>query len=338
MAVVKANAYGHGALPITRTLIEEGFTYFMVALLSEALALRQENIYAPILVATPPLAANLSVYSELGLHVSVSTPETCHAVLHYPHSLDVHVKIDTGLNRLGLSFEEARAFLDAMADRPSIRLRGIWTHLATAGNPDTSFAEKQVSRMRAILPHLPAFEGFIHVGNTSSLIHETRYLPPQPNTMYRSGGGLLGISAMPDRAQDVGLLPILTLKSYVLTTKSLQSGESVSYGRRWTAERATRIAVIGTGYADGYPGTFTPASGQPTLTATIHNRRYPIIGSVCMDMCMVDLGNNSDVQPGDEVILFGDGGQSITALASMSGRKAYEITCGISPRVVKTYK
>ena len=344
MAVVKANAYGHGALRVVQTLIEEGIQHFMVATLSEALHLRQQRIYAPILIATPPLPANLSLYSELGFHVSASTPEACKAILKSAqagHSFDVHVKLDTGLHRLGLTLEEARSFINEASGHSSISLRGIWTHLATAGNPDTAFARHQVECARSILSQIPEFDGYFHAGNTSSLIHEERYVQPQPNIMYRCGGGLLGISAIPARAREVGLLPILTLKSYVLATKSLEAGDSVSYGRRWETPEATRIAIVGAGYADGYPGTFLHATPKNSPMATVKSKRYPIVGSICMDMCIVDLGPNTReplVKPGDEVILFGEGGEDLSTLAAISGRKAYEISCGISQRVVKTYK
>ena len=255
--------------------------------------------------------------------------------------LDVHVKLDTGLHRLGLLREDARVFLTEAAGQPSISVRGIWTHLATAGSSDTAFARHQVEQARSILPLFPEFGGYFHVGNTSSLIHEERYIQPQPNTMFRSGGGLLGISAIPGRAKDIGLLPVLTLKSYVLATKPLNAGDSVSYGRRWKAKEATRIAVIGAGYADGYPGTFLHATEINRPLIAIRNQRFPIIGSICMDMCIIDLGSKIqeyDIEPGDEAILFGEGGEDLSTLASLSGRKAYEISCGISQRVAKIYK
>lgn len=339
MAVVKANAYGHGAPRIAKTLIQEGYRYFMVATLSEALHLRHCGISAPILVAMPPLAVNLPVYSREELHVSVSTPEVCQGVLEYASAgapLSVHVKIDTGLRRLGLTRPEAREFLSRAASLPPVRVDGIWTHLATAGADDTEFAREQIGLARSVADEFSGFTGYFHVGNTSSLIHPERYITPKANTMYRTGGGLLGISAMPERALDVGLRPILTLKSYVLATKPIAAGDTVSYGRRWTAPRDTRIAVVGAGYADGYPGSF--ASTSPTVA--IRGERYPVVGSVCMDMFMVDLGpasSSESVCPGDEVILFGEGAAPITEIAALSGRKAYEISCGISQRVVRTY-
>ena len=248
MAVVKANAYGHGVLPIVQTLLKEGFSYFMVASLSEALHLRASGIDAPILIAMPPLKANLPIYTEKNFWVSVSTKAVCQDVLDYAHSgrkLQVHVKLDTGMNRLGLTASYAQDFINEVKRFPAVELQGIWTHLATASQPDTSFAIHQISEARSFANQLDLFNGVFHVGNSSSLIHPMRYLPPQKNNMYRIGGALLGISAMPERAKEVGLLPIMTLKSHVLDVKPVAAGETVSYGRKWTAPKDTHIAIVG---------------------------------------------------------------------------------------------
>ena len=344
MAVVKANAYGHGALRIVQILQEEGFKYFMVASLSEALHLRSHGIHNPILIALPPLRANLPIYSREHFLVSVSSEETCSDVLDYARSggrLDVHVKLDTGMNRLGLSAENALAFIEDLNQYPTLHLQGIWTHLATAGAADTSYAEQQISSARSVVDSISSFSGLFHVGNSSSLIHPKRYLPPSEGSMYRIGGGVLGISAMPERAREVGLLPIMTLKSHVLTVKPLAAGETVSYGRKWTAPEDTRIAIVGAGYADGYPSASPNQEDTPDLQVAIKGRSYPVVGSVCMDMFMIDLGNRSSehpVQAGDEVILFGQGGHGISELSRLTKRKAYEISCSISNRVVRLYK
>jgi len=343
MAVVKANAYGHGAAPIAKTLLEEGFKSFMVASLSEALFLRESGIRAPILIAMPPLGANLPVYTRENFMVSVSSEEVCEEVLGYAKTgrkLHLHVKVDTGMNRLGLSPDRARAFISQLDQYPLLELQGIWTHLATAGHKDTAFARQQISSARAFTNQIEGFSGYFHVGNSSSLIHPDHYLDPTERNMYRVGGGLLGISAMPKRAREVGLVPIMTLKSHVLTVKSVSAGETVSYGRRWTAPRDTRIAVVGAGYADGYPSTYLKGESISELQVAIQGRRYPVAGSICMDMFMVDLGNEPaelSIKSGEEVILFGEGGPNIDELAQLTGRKAYEISCSISQRVVRTY-
>ena len=344
MAVVKSNAYGHGVLPVVQTLLNEGYNQFMVATLSEALHLRACNIHAPILVAMPPLGANLPLYAQENLLVSVSSEEVCREVLEYARGggspIKVHVKLDTGMHRLGLSEQAAFVFMDAIGRYPHINVQGIWTHLATAGASNTTYARKQISSVQTFLNSLNAFDGIVHIGNSSSLIHEQGYLPPMQNTMYRVGGGLLGISALPDRARQIGLQPIMTLKSHVLAVKPIAAGDSVSYGRNWIAPADTRIAVVGSGYADGYPCTPPKKAKASSRYVVIHGRRYPVIGSVCMDMFMVDLGLTAQhipVQPGDEVILFGSGGPHISEVARETGKKAYEISCSISQRVVRDY-
>ena len=343
MAVVKANAYGHGALPIVRALQKEGFTYFMVATLAEAMFLRKCGIESPILVAMPPLGANLPIYTQERFLVSASSDEVCKDILAYAttgNTLQVHVKLDTGMNRLGLSHESAYSFIQKLTKYPSITLQGVWTHLATAGHTDTAFAKQQISLARSVVDQIHPFDGFFHVGNSSSLIHPNRYLRPTKNNMYRIGGALLGISAMPERAREVGLLPIMTLKSHVLAVKSVTAGETVSYGRKWTAAQDTRIAIVGAGYADGYPGSTLNMNTDVNIHVSIHGRNYPVVGSICMDMFMVDIGPvpaESPVCSGDDVILFGQGGPDINAVARYARRKAYEISCSISQRVVRTY-
>ena len=343
MAVVKANAYGHGAIRIVRTLQEEGINQFMVASLSEALHVRANDIEAPILVALPPLRANLPVYTQKNFLVSVSSEEACQGVLDYAqtgNNLQVHIKLDTGMNRLGLSPTSALMFINKLKQHPSIELKGIWTHLATAAQQDTTFAQQQISMAQSLVNQVLPFDGVFHVGNSSSLIHPEQYLMPKENGMYRIGGAMLGISAMPKRAREVGLLPIMTLKSHVITVKQISAGESVSYGRKWTATEDTRIAIVGAGYADGYPSAALNPGVHSGMSVSIHGHSYPVIGSICMDMFMVNLGPHPHTPPvheGDEVVLFGEGGPDINDVASRSGRKAYEISCSISQRVERVY-
>ena len=238
MAVVKADAYGHGAVPVATTLQEEGYDHFMVATLSEALHLRRHGIQGPILVAMPPLPDNLPVYSQENFHVSASTRESCNAILDYAHSgnpLNVHVKIDTGMHRLGLYPNDALDVIPLLQAHPSINIQGIWTHLATAGSRDVDFSTQQIAEAQHVLSQLGEGTLPLHVGNSSALMHPQKYLHPSTQSMYRVGGGLLGISAMPERAREIGLVPILTLASYVLTIKTVAKGETVSYGRTWKA-------------------------------------------------------------------------------------------------------
>ena len=341
MAVVKANAYGHGVLEVTRVLLEERYNYFLVATLPEALHLRANGVDANILVSMPPLPGNLTVYSAEQLDVSVSTQEVFDAIEAAGESglpLRVHVKIDTGMSRLGLSPTFIHTYIKRIAAHPSIQVRGIWTHLATAGEADTSFAKQQIREAQALLNRLPGFDGYFHVGNSSSLLHNSSYLPPQPESMYRIGGALLGMTSFRAQAQMLGIHTLLTFKSYVLTVKEIRAGETVSYGRTWTATKKTRIAVIGAGYGDGYPGTTFPGSGTSVDTPRVKIKGHyvPIVGRVCMDMFMVDVGELA-IEPGDEVILFGKGGPEIQEVAQHANRKAYEICCGISHRVVRCY-
>ena len=344
MAVIKADAYGHGATPIANVLLQEGFTHFMVATLSEAMRLRTNGLKAPILVGTPPLPANLPLYSAQEFHVSVSTPEAGHAIIAAGRQglpLNVHIKLDTGMGRLGLSIQEAAHIAQAIQPIASIELTGIWTHLATASDEDTAYAREQVHAFYAFVDRQESFHGITHVGNSSSLLHPAGYLPKTPRSMYRVGGALLGMSAQVRHLQGTGIAPILTFTAWVLAVKNLEAGDSVSYGRTWKAAQATRIAVIGAGYADGYPGTLFPGTGKHPAAVAINGDPYPVIGNVCMDMFMVEMTHvppGSHVKAGDEVILFGKGGPDIQTVALQAGRKPYEICCGLSQRVPRIYQ
>ncbi|MEM8488132.1 MAG: alanine racemase, partial [Bacteroidota bacterium] len=259
MAVIKADAYGHGMTAIVPYLLAAGLNHFMVATLDEAVKLREYAPDATILVASPPHPKNLPVYVALQLDASITSAAIAEQVLAAKNisGLSVHVKVDTGMNRLGLSQAVAPDTISQLMQASSIRVAGIWSHLATAGDRDKTFARRQIDAAYAVLDAFPMFDGYFHVGNSGTLLNLRDHIGRHPKELIRLGGALLGIPASQRLARQFGLKPIMALKSRVIHINDLQPGESVSYGKTWTATSATRIAVIGAGYADGYPSALS---------------------------------------------------------------------------------
>ena len=339
LGVVKADAYGHGAVPVARTLLEEGVERLAVATVGEAAELRAAGVEAPILVFAAPLADALPAYARLGLGVTVSSPEVAEAVVqaaqdHGP--LAAHVKVDTGMHRLGLAPEAAAETLRALAEAPGVELESLWTHLATADG-DLGFTRRQLGRFDALVAELgPLAPPLLHVANGPMLLRLPD-LAARPGTLVRTGGVLYGLASSRAMAPDVeaaGLRPAMRLSTRVVHLQTVAAGESVSYGRSWVAPEARRIATLAGGYADGIPRALSN-SGRVGIGGAL----YPIAGRVCMDMLMVDLGppeaSGGDVRIGDEAVLFGPGGPPILDQAEAADTMPYELTCGLSQRVLR---
>ncbi len=335
MGVVKADAYGHGAVPVARVLIEEGVERLAVATVPEAIELREAGIDAPVLVFAAPLDESLPAYERYDLEAVVSSPDVAEAVRQCG-GLAVHVKVDTGMHRLGLAPEHAAETVRALQAAPGVTVAALWTHLATADAADPGFALEQVRRFDGVLKDLgDDAPPLVHVGNGPSTVRLPR-LTPRP-ALVRLGGVLYGLAS--DRAMlpDVARLrPAMRLVTRVVHVQTVAPGESVSYGRTWTAERPTRVATLAAGYADGVPRALSNRG-----EVGIGGRRWPIVGRVCMDMLMVSLGDpdgpGAEVQRGDEAVLFGPGGPSALDAAEAAGTITYELTCGLTARVPRLY-
>lgn len=341
LGVVKADAYGHGAVPVTQTLLREGIERFAVATVGEAAELREAGIDASILVFAAPLAEALPHYARLGLGVTVSSPEVAALVAeaasqHGP--LTAHVKVDTGMHRLGLTPEAVSPVLRMLADAPGVTVEALWTHLATADG-DLGYAHRQLDAFDALLEHLgPLAPGLTHVANGPLLLRETPRAA-RPGTLVRAGGVLYGMASSRPLAPEVdrvGLRPAMRLSTRVVHLQTLEPGDSVSYGRTWTAPEARIIATLAAGYADGIPRGLSNAGH-----VGIGGRLAPIAGRVCMDMLMVDLGTPEaagDIELGDEAILFGPGGPSVLDQAEAADTIPYDLTCALAPRVARTFR
>jgi len=339
MAIVKADAYGHGAERVAHTLFEEGVRHFAVARPTEGVQLRRAGLPGRILVLGAPFPDQLSVYAEHNLDLTVPSLETARAVHRTAGPatpLRVHVAADTGMGRIGLSPGEVPSVVQALDDATGVTLAGVWTHLATADEPRSPQARAQLDRFDDLLGQLEATPEHVHVGNTGALLTVEDRVATGPNRLLRTGIALYGYAATPSLDEQITLHPVMQLRARVTHVKTVPAGTSISYGATWTASQRCRIATLGVGYGDGYPRL---GSGQAQVR--IDGRVRPVVGTICMDMCMVNLGPPDHpaaaVEVGDEAILFGPQGPTLFDVADWAHTIPYEICCGISPRVPRHY-
>lgn len=321
MAVVKANAYGHGAPEVARALREAGVRHFAVARIPEALQLREAGVRDPVLVLGAPLVDDLPLYVDHDLGVTISSTEIARAVTEIArpeHPVRVHVKVDTGMGRIGVMPHEAPAIVQHLAETPGVTLAGLWTHFASAHDPDDPYTRNQFEAFRDVVTTVQDRVDVdrLHIANSSALFMFEESVDAFEPALVRVGLTLYGLGSRPEMLREAGLQPVMRLLAQVTHTKTVEPGTSISYGRRWTADRRTRIATIGAGYGDGFRRLLSNRG-----EVGIGGRRYPVVGTVCMDMFMVDLGppgtpDSDAVSVGDAVTLMGPGGPSAAELAT----------------------
>jgi alanine racemase len=337
MAVVKANGYGHGDVPVARAALEAGATWLGVALVEEGLRLRAAGMAAPMLVLSEfprgsekeALAARLTptVYTDAGLSALTEAAATLR------HPSPVHVKVDTGMHRVGVAPQLASQLCIGVVEA-GLELEGVWTHFAVADEPDDPSAREQLDRFRWVLADLEGagiHPRYRHAANSAALLA----LPQSHLDLVRVGIALYGIAPGPALEGRADLRPAMSLRSQVTLTKRVAAGEGVSYGLRYRLEQDATVATVPVGYADGY---HRAASGRAHVL--IRGRRHPVAGTVTMDQITVDCGDDP-VQEGDEVVLFGSqGDQAIRAeeLAAWAGTIGYEVVCSVSERVPREYR
>ncbi len=337
MPIVKADAYGHGAVQIVRTLREEGIQRFGVAFLEEALELRSHFSDSIIMVIGPTLPE----YSEILVKEEI-IPEIfqveqaialSEAAVKLKKNAKIHIKIDTGMGRIGFR-ETALEDITQISLLPNIYVEGIYTHLATADSPDLSYTQRQLNQLNKLHDRLSASGIDIpirHAANSPAVMQ----VSASHYEICRPGLIVYGLNPLEDLAQDIDLLPVLSLKARISHLKTIDPGESVGYGRSFFAERSTKVATLPLGYADGLRRAMS--NGGEVL---IKGQRVLIIGKVCMDQTMVDVSDIENVAVGDEVTILGkDGDEAITAkeLADRADTISYEILCGITKRVPRIY-
>ena len=335
MAVLKADAYGHGAIRAARTALLHGADYLATACLGEAIGLRRQGIVAPILILgfTPPWQAR-----EIVRHDLTAAVYTLEPVRHLARAVQalargparVQIKVDTGMGRLGLLPSDVPAFVDAVRAIPEIEIEGIFTHFASADAADPTPTHQQIARFDAVLDEI-CRDGwrprYVHAANSAAIFRfpEARY------SMVRAGIALYGLDPSGAVRCPEGFRPALTFKTLVAQVKSLPAGSPISYGGTFVTSRPSCIAVLPVGYGDGFR-----RSPHNWCEVIVRGRRAPIVGVVCMDMCMIDVTDIPNVRVGDEVVLIGRQGQEeITAaeVANTLGTIPYEVVTQILARV-----
>ncbi len=340
-AVVKADGYGHGAIEAARAAVDGGAAWLAVALVEEGEELRDAGIDRPILVlAEPPVEAAGRLVAA-GLTAVTYTAGLLDALAVYGTAeapVEVHVKADTGMHRVGVPRDNWTGFLDHVIATPGVRVTGLMTHLARADEPGEPTTDRQLdafedfvvmARRRGIEPD------HVHAANTAGAL----MWPRARHTMVRAGIGIYGLSPSDEvRAADHGLRPALTWRTRVSFAKRLREGDAASYGHRWAAPANGWLATLPVGYADGIPRV---VGGR--LDVLVNGRRKALVGTVCMDQVVVWCGED-EVARDDEVVLLGaaggpDGPQEVSAddWAAAASTITYEITCGLQKRVPRIH-
>jgi alanine racemase len=336
IAVIKANAYGHGAVPVAAALEAAGVAMLACADIEEGVLLRQAGIRAPILVFGALSVSDLDGIVDHALTPTVSTPAAARALEAAASRrglvLPCHLKIDTGMNRLGFRHDNLTRTLPAVIGSPHLRIEAVYTHFATADVPESPFLEAQRGRFERATAALGAMglRGIPrHAANSAAVLRDTRAW----YDFVRPGLLLYGI-VPPPLASSLALRPGLSLTSRIVAVKGVRAGEGAGYGLRWTADGPRTIAVVPAGYADGLD---TRLSGRGA--ALVRGRRVPIVGAVSMDMLTIDV-TGLDVNPGDDVVLIGrQGDDEITAreMAAAIGAIPWEIVCRLGARIERQY-
>ena len=336
MAVVKANAYGHGDVPVARAALEAGATWLGVALVEEGLALREAGIDAPILVLSeaPPGSEKDAVEAGLtpSLYTEAGLASLAEAAAASGRSVGVHVKVDTGMHRVGRPAEGLGDFVRA-ATGAGLDFEGLWSHLAVSEVPSHPSVARQLAAFDAASEALAA-DGLVprlrHLANTGGILGT----PDSHLDMVRAGIGLYGYAPGPDVADAADLRPAMRWCAAVTLVKRVPAGEAISYGHRWAPERETSVATVGVGYADGYARSLTNVG-----EVLVRGRRHRVAGTVTMDQILLDVGDEP-VEAGDEVVLLGrQGDEEITAdeIAARIGTISYEVLCAVSARVPRRH-
>ena len=338
VGVVKANAYGHGAVPVAQKLEEWGADYLAVACLEEAAELRQAGVRAPILilgVTLPRYAGELLAWDAAQAVGDLETGRALSAAaVAAGRTLTIHVKADTGMSRLGFLCDEAHldhaaGEIAALCALPGLRVEGIFTHFSDADGCE-AYTMRQFTRFLDLLDKLSARGVTFEIRHCAASAAMLNY-PCTHLDMVRPGIALYGHYPAPGMEYTCPLLPVMTLKTRVAAVRDLPAGTCVSYGRTATLARDSRLAVLPVGYGDGYFRLFS--NGQPVA---IRGKKAPVVGRVRMDLTMVDVTDIPGVVPGDEAVLYGDAAP-VEDGADRAGTIQYELLCDVSPRVPRVY-
>ncbi|MDR2900004.1 MAG: alanine racemase [Treponema sp.] len=337
---IKADAYGHGATRVAVAAIRAGAACLAVASVQEGIELRESGIVAPILLLSLPLLEELPAVVEHHLTLMVSDADIAEALdieaQRQCEIADVHIKIDTGMGRIGCNPCEAAELATFISTCDSLRYTGTASHFSAADsvNPDDiAYTKHQISIFKDAVEKIKAAgidPGIIHIANSGAVIlHEDSYFD-----MVRPGLLIYGYPPIESMANTVPVKPVMEIVTNIVFTKQVKKGDYVSYGRTWQAREDTVLATLPIGYADGLPRALSSH-----FSVCINGTRYPLVGRICMDQCMVDLGLNPPVSRWDQVTVFGGEDASFDAadIAKKLETIPYEITCNINKRVPRVY-
>jgi alanine racemase len=336
MAIVKANGYGHGAIESARAAMEAGATWCGVARFEEAIALRKAGLDCHLLVMgyTPPACLKEAIANKISLTIYDLTLEEAYP-RHLPKSaepLRVHVKVDTGMGRLGIKPDEALTLVQNLSQRPGFLVEGLCTHFSKADETDRSSTRKQLDKFIPLVDKLEK-RGLrpevIHAANSAAAL---RY-PESRFDLVRPGIAMYGLNPSEEAPLPEGFQPALTWKARLTSNKILPPGHMISYGGIYTTSTEEQIGVVPVGYADG----FRRVEGEQVL---LHGQRVDVVGRVCMDQCMLQISGMPDVKIGDEVILLGSQGRERISAEEIARRWQtinYEVVCGLSNRLPRVY-
>ncbi|MCJ7663447.1 MAG: alanine racemase [Desulfobacterales bacterium] len=339
LAVVKADAYGHGAIPVSKKLEELSADFLGVARVQEGVELRNGGIKKPILVLSGIYQEEVEEVLDYKLTPMIYRLEIAESLSaaagRRGKKIPVHLKVDTGMGRIGVIAEEAPAFADRVRKFKNLEIEGIASHLSTADEGDSAFAAEQLERFSRTIEEMRRLAidpPFCHIANSAALVN----LPAAHFTLVRPGIMLYGSYPSPSLKDKVSLRQVMSWKSRIADLKKLPAGYPISYGRTFITQRPSLIAAIPVGYADGYHRLFSNR-GQ----VLIKGMRAPVVGRVCMDWTMVDVTAITGVEVGDEVVLMGSqSGHEITPeeMGGWIGTISYEILCSVGKRVSRIYK
>ncbi|MBE9007954.1 alanine racemase [Fortiea sp. LEGE XX443] len=337
MAVVKADAYGHGAVIVAQTALQSGASWLGVATVPEAIQLREAGIQAPILILGAAYTPEqIYAIAHWKLQPTLCSPKQAFIfsnileTINYGSPVAVHIKLDTGMSRLGTNWEEAAEFVQLVARLPHLTIASIYSHLATADSPDPEIMEEQHKRFKIAIAQvkktgikIPS----LHLANSAATLADSQL----HYDMVRVGLGVYGLSPAPHLKHKIHLKPVLQVKARVTQVKTIAAGTGVSYGHQFIADQEMRLAVVGIGYADGVPRNLSNK-----MQVLLRGQRVPQIGTITMDQLMLDISNIPDIQEGEIVTLLGDQAkEQITAddWAEQLNTISWEILCGFKHRL-----
>ena len=348
MAVVKADAYGHGALPCSQAALDAGAETLGVGIVSEGIELREQDVQAPIHVLVGIFPDEVDDLIQHNLTTTLHSRSLAKTLSQRAGVLGkevgVHLKVDTGMGRLGTAPDQLLGLVEFINSLKNIRIESIFTHFASADSDDPGFTQKQIKQFQSALNQLKKAKLKIplaHCANSAALLQ----FPESQHDLVRPGIALYGalpdpglataVQSLTSKNKKFSLRPVMQWKTRILSVNALPAGSPVSYSQKFVTSRDSLIAILPVGYADGLERILTNR-----MQVLVRGHKAPQVGTVCMDMCMVDVTDIADAQEGDEVVLFGQQGSesiSVDEMAAQAGTIPYEILCGVGKRVPRIY-